>query len=136
MGLMRLLALSIAAAAILAGNVAATSSPRGTRLTGAEIRQVIYNSYVFDSINREQGWVGSMVIAVTGTVYTHWRVAPDKIGQDSGTWRIVGDTYCSQLTHRGGGELCYQWYKVGEGEYESWLDGQLTFSAAFHVRNP
>lgn len=71
---------------------------------------------------------GTAEYRMDGTVQVSWGS-----GGTSGTYRIVGNTFCAKLANvRGGAEYCQRVYKTGENMYMTFLDnGDANSTYAF-----
>ncbi|MBI3030795.1 MAG: hypothetical protein HYY64_14915 [Candidatus Rokubacteria bacterium] len=108
--------------------------PTGTPLTGAELKNMFERGAIIDHYHPGGIWRGSTVVDPSGLVFANWLEASGVGGQDLGTWRMVGDTFCLKYkTVRGGMETCFRHYKVGDNTYQIWLtDGR--FNSAYRLR--
>ena len=97
----------LAAALVLA--VAAHDSNAQEALTGDQVRELITGNTLQGSFMTNRL---TMVFYADGVV----RGAIGLTGSDSGTWEIVGDTYCNEwVTYFSGVRRCYQWIPDGDG---------------------
>ena len=55
-------------------------------------------------------------------------------GYVQGTWRVVGDTFCTTWPTIAPGERCVTIYKLPDGTFESWSGGKRFTS--FQVKPP
>ncbi len=95
-----------------AENQAALEKSGAKPLTGAEL-QARFSKEVNTTWNTDKN-SGTFASRPDGTMSVDWGK-----GNDTGTWRIVGDTVCRKWkTIREGKELCFTLFKVGEGKYK------------------
>ena len=123
--------------AVLATTALAQAKPKGTRLTGAELEK-LYRTPRGTMIEAENVFYGSRTSAVymlNGLTLTQWVDPQRGAGQDTGTWRISGDTMCvkDQVVYSGD-ETCFRVFKVGDNAYESWFAERDQQNSSFRVR--
>lgn len=101
-----------------------------TKLTGSDIAKRISTYEVLAGVHKEPG-LGFyfMVVAFqNGERDLYWNDGI-KSGTDTGTHRIAGDQICVKWTSSfDGQERCYEVYKIGEDQYESYWQGKLAFT--------
>lgn len=109
-----------------------TSAMAGDKmqLTGEQLAQRIQGYEVLAGVSKESGLgFNFMVVAYqNGTRELYWNDGT-RSGTDTGTHRFVGDQTCvTWQTSFDGAERCYDVYRTGENQYESWHNGAVAFS--------
>lgn len=117
----------------------------GQALTGAELTE-LFGPYTHGAVldgdirpgtSRDVRFLpGSIVLGSNLQAYIQWldRVS-GTAGQDSGKWRIVGDTLCVTWELRNlGAETCFRQYRLGENAYESRLAKDDSLNWTYRLR--
>ena len=98
------------------------------KLTGPQIAERIDGYEVIAGTSNEAGYTYMVAAYANGTREVYWNDGI-KSGTDKGTHRIVGDQICVTWQNSfEGKEQCFEVYKIGESQYESWRKGTLAFT--------
>lgn len=92
-----------------------------TPLTHSELEALMSRTRT-ENFTTATGLSGTATFARNGTVKVDWGT-----GDAQGTWRIVGNRFCTKYqTLRGGNETCVSQYKTSKNEYKLFFpDGSL-----------
>ena len=96
--------------------VHAQDKPKGTPLTGEDLKKLIGSGALFEL--KRPGERVTWFLAPRGSAWKGYLFDDGTGGQDTGTWRIVGDTLCLKFRFFPEGEHCATHYKVGDNAYE------------------
>ncbi len=130
--------LAVLLGVLLATAAVAQDKPKGTLLTGADLEKLYRTKggTLTEAQNVTIGTRTSAVYTPNGAAFLQWVGAQGGAGQDTGAWRIVGDTICVKykLVVYSGKETCFRVFKVGDNAYEYWLPEEDKLTATFRVR--
>ncbi len=129
--------LAVLLGVLLATAALAQDKPKGTLLTGADLDKLYRTKggTVTEVHNLAFGTRNSTIYNPLGALASQWVDAQGAFGQDTGTWRIVGDTLCLKYKFVfNGQETCLRIFKVGDNAYETWSGKEDKLVTTFQVR--
>ncbi len=115
----------------------AQDQPRGTKLTGADLTQLVAPAVLLEGRSWQYGVWYSTALLRGGTIFRHTIDGGGSGNQDKGKWRIAGDTLCITFpTAMDSAEACRNVYKLEDGSYESWSIPDNKRVATYRARRP
>jgi hypothetical protein len=126
----------LATAYALVGVAEAQDKPKGTLLTGAELKNMIGRVVILDTHSAHYDTWGSIALFRGGAAF-HQFVYPAGTGkQGKGVWEINGDALCWKFEGNSLGRACRHHYKVGDNACELWTAPDGDFLGTYRVRRP
>jgi hypothetical protein len=119
--------------------VLAQDKPKGTPLTGAELKTLIGSGALFDWERPSNGEKGTTLYLGNGQFHIVYFIPDTGPGGGiggNGTWRIQRDTVCTTPANflMVGKERCRRVYLVGDNRYEARLVPSGALNSVFSVR--
>ena len=95
------------------------------KLTGAELTAITSRYRVSAGISHATNANWMIVGYANGTLDLYWNDGI-RFDTDNGTHRVQGNQSCVTWKKSDGGEeRCYDVYRIGDNNYESWRNGKL-----------
>jgi hypothetical protein len=115
----------------------AQEKPQGTKLTGAELTQLLTPSVILVGRSMTFGRTFANAYFLGGNLLQVHVTSQGGGDQMRGKWRVSGDTLCTtfplQLVSE---QQCGNFYKLGGSSYEAWSVPEGKFIAKFRAVRP
>ncbi len=118
------LGLVLLVAVALSHSATAQDKPKGTPLAGADLNKLFAGGALLDYTFRPNSSRGAIILNPNGIAMVQWLNIGGTAGQETGTWRIAGETLCIKWKLLfDGADRCERHYRVADNAYESWDAG-------------